>query len=193
MRPDFVKESSGASSLVRNALTAVAAAVLLLSAGAAHAGPSSTNNLVGANIYDGIVVATGAATIELGNGAFLGLNAGSVPSRDTAGMSLRPSGQVVTTGGGNAHLEASHFFAAITLSGRPNQAFGISALGSTLLNSSGLPHSVRTFNHDAGPTPAMGTGGNSKFNVGAVLWLEEDPKPKDRVYIWAVDIIVSNN
>jgi hypothetical protein len=193
MRPYFVKDASGARYLVRNTLTAVAAAVLLVSAGAAHAGPSSTNNQAGANIFDGIVVATEPPKIELGNGAFLGLNRGSVLSRDAAGMSLRPGGQLVTAGGDNPHLEASHFFAAITLTGRPNQAFGISALGSTILNSSGSPHSVRTFEHDAGPTPAMGTRGNSHFNVGAVFWLEEDPDRKSRVYIWAVDIIVSNN
>jgi hypothetical protein len=193
MRPDFVNDSSGTGSLVRNALTALAATALTISAGAVDAVASSTNNLAGANIYGGVVVATEPPTIELGNGAFLGLNRGGVPSRDATGMSLQPRGQLVKTAGGNAHLEASHFFAAITLSGRPNQAFGISAQGSTLLNASGLPHSVRTFQHDAGPTPAMGTGGNSQFNVGAVLWLEEDPKPKDRVYIWAVDIIVSNN
>ena len=193
MRPDFVNDSSGTRSLVRNALTAVAAAALSMSAGAADAVSSSTNNLVGANIYGGIVVTTGATTIELGNGAFLGLNRGSVPSRDSAGMSLRPRGQLVKTGGGDGHLEASHFFAAITLSGRPNQAFGISASGSTILNSSGSPHSIRTFDHDAGPTPALGSGGNTQFNLGAVFWLEKDRNRKNRHYIWTVEIIVSNN
>jgi len=193
MRPDFVKGSSGTGSLVRNALTAMAAAVLSLSAGAADAVASSTNNLAGANIYGGIVVATAPPTIELGNGAFLGLNRGSVPSRDAAGMSLQPRGQLVTTGGGDSHLDASYFFAAITLSGRPNQAFGISVLGSTVLNASGSPHRVRTFQHDAGSTPALGARGNTHFNAGAVFWLEEIPGRKDRVYIWAVDIIVSNN
>jgi hypothetical protein len=192
MRSDFVKDLIGArSAMARNALIAVAAALFVSAAADARA--SSTNNVAGATIFGGIVVATEPTTIELGNGAFLGLNRGYVPAGQPAAMSLRPRGQLLTTGGDNPHLEGSHFFAAITLSGPPNQAFGISALGSTVLNSDGSSHSVRTFQHDAGPTPALGTRGNTHFNIGAVFWLEKESTQKDREYIWAVDIIVSNN
>ena len=187
-----MKDAGGRTRLpVRHALTATAALVLLMSAGAARAGPSSTNNLVGANIYGGVVVVTETTTIDLGNGAYLGLGRGSVPSRDAAGMSLRPSGQLVAMGGGNPHLEAA-FSATFTLSGKPNQAFGLSVPGATLLQTNGADHSVRAFTHDAGQTPALGHRGNTQFNVGATFSLEAD-KRQNRTYIWAIEIIISNN
>jgi len=194
MRPGFMKDAGGRTgALVRLALAATAAAALSMSAGAARAGPSSTNNLVGANIYGGVVVVTETTTttIDLGNGAYLGLGRGGVPSRDAAGMSLRPSGQLVATGGGNPHLKAA-FSATFTLSGRPNQAFGLSVPGATLLQTGGADHSTRAFTHDAGQTPALGHRGNAQFNVGATFSLDDD-KRQNHTYIWAIDIIVSNN
>jgi len=194
MRPGFMTDAGGRTRLpVRTALAAMAAA-LAISAGAAHAGASSTSNLVGANIYGGVVVVTETTTtnIDLGNGAYLDLGRGSVPSRDAAGLALRPSGEMAVQGEGNPHLKGS-FTATLTLSGRPNQAFGISMPGATILNSGGSLYSVQTFEHDAGQTPALGTRGNTQFNIGSFFTLAKIPDRKHRTYIWAVDIIVSNN
>jgi len=196
MRPGFMKDAGvRTGSPVRLALAATAAAALSMSAGAAHAGPSSTSNLVGANIYGGVVVVTetttATTTIDLGNGAYLDLGRGNVPSRGAAGMALRPGGEMVAQGGGNPHLEAA-FSATFTLSGKPNQAFGLSVPGATLLQTNGADHSVRAFTHDAGQTPALGHRGNAQFNVGATFSLDDD-KRQNHTYIWAIDIIVSNN
>lgn len=194
MRPGFVQDAGGrTASPVRHALVATAAAVLAMSAGAADSGAASTNALAGANIYGGVVVVTEPATttIDLGNGAYLDLGRGNVPPRDAAGMALRPGGELVAQGGGNPHLEAA-FSATFTLSGRPNQAFGLSVPGATLLQTGGANHGVRAFTHDAGQTPALGLRGNTQFNLSGIFSLDDDSR-KNRTYIWAVEIIVSNN
>lgn len=193
MRPDFVKDAGGRTgSLVRHALAATAAAGLAMSAGAADGGASSTNNLAGANIHGGVVVLTETTTIDLGTSPFLDLGRGAPPPRAVTSMVLRPDRELVTHGTGNPHLKAM-LSATFTLSGQPNQAFGISLPGATILNSGGSLYSVRSFAHDAGQTPAIGARGDTHFNIGAFFTLAKIPDRKDRTYIWAVELIISNN
>ncbi len=193
MRPDFVTDSiGGTGKSVRLALTAVVTLALVSSAGVARAGSVSTTNTAGATIVTSMGAGAEPTAIDLGNGAYLNFGPGMRVPGNTSGMSIQPRGQLVAKGGGNPHLEAS-FSAALTLSGLPNQAFGLSLPGSTLLQTGNAEHSVRAFSHDAGKTPALSVRGTRKFNVEGIFSLEQDEKSRERVYIWAIDIIVSNN
>jgi hypothetical protein len=176
---------------VRIALTAVVALALVMSAGAARAGSVSTTNSAGATIVSPFGAGAEPTAIDLGNGAYINFGPGMSPPRSGSGMRVQPRGNLVAQGGGNPHLEAS-FSAAITLSGRPNQAFGVSLPGSTLLRTGGAEHSVRAFTHDAGETPALSIRGTRIFNIDGTFNLEQDDA-ENRVYLWTIDIIVSNN
>ncbi len=138
-----------------------------------------------------MVTETATTTIDLGTPPFLDLGRGAPPPRDAAGMALRPGGHLVATGGGNPHLKAA-FSATFTLSGRPNQAFGLSVPGATLLQTGGAGPGIRAFTHDAGQTPSLGLRGNTQINLAGQFSVDTD-RPHNRTYIWAVDIVVSNN
>lgn len=148
-------------------------------------GTSSVVGGVGATIVDRLAVAK-YSDVNLGGA--------SIPNGGHATLVLRPEGELIAEGRGNPHVDAS-FSAVFTLSGEPNQTFGISLPHSMPVTTGAISQSVRTFLHDAGQTPRLGAGGNGRFNVGAVFSIgrEGGGKTKTEVYIGAINVIVSNN
>jgi len=146
---------------------------------------TSTTTTVGATIIDRLSVAK-YSDVNIGRA--------SIPEGGTATLELRPEGKLIADGHGNPHVEAS-FSAVFTLTGEPNQTFGISLPHSTSVATGAISQSVRTFLHDAGPTPLVGAGGNGRFNVGAVFSVgrAKTGSSQTEVYIGAVNVIVSNN
>lgn len=148
-------------------------------------GSISTVGTVGATIVDRLAVAK-YSDVNLGGA--------SLPRDGHATLVLRPEGELIAEGRGNPHVDAS-FSAVFTLSGEPNQTFGISLPHSMPVATGAITQSVRTFLHDAGQTPMLGAAGNGRFNVGAVFSVgrQGSGKSQTEVYIGAINVIVSNN
>lgn len=148
-------------------------------------GTTSGVSGVGATIIDRLAVAK-YSDVNLGGA--------SLPTGGHATLVLRPDGGLIAEGRGNPHVDAS-FSAVFTLTGEPNQTFGISLPHSMPVTTGAITQSIRTFLHDAGQTPLLGTGGNGRFNVGAVFSVgrEGAGHSQTEVYIGAINVIVSNN
>lgn len=197
MRPNFGTSPSGHTGKPVWPALAVVALLGLSSAAAAQSarpqnsaaltpmGSSSTVGSVGAMIVDRLAVAK-YSDVNLGGA--------SLPRDGHATLVLRPEGELVAEGHGNPHVGAS-FSAVFTLTGEPNQTFGISLPHSMPVATGAITQSVRTFLHDAGQTPLLGAGGNGRFNVGAVFSVGRQGSGKSpiEVYIGAINVIVSNN
>ncbi|UCH73105.1 MAG: DUF4402 domain-containing protein [Rhodospirillales bacterium] len=146
---------------------------------------TTTATTAGATIIDRLAVAK-YSDVNLGRA--------SIPADSTATLELRPTGELTAEGSGNPHVDVS-FSAVFTLTGEPNQTFGISLPHSMPVATGAITQSVRAFLHDAGKTPLVGAAGNGRFNVGAVFSVgrEGGGKSQTEVYIGAVNVIVSNN
>lgn len=165
------------------AMAGLAAAIPATPAFAGHGVSDSTTGTANAFIVDRLMLAK-FSDIDFGGV--------SLPAGDHGTLELRPNGTLATDGK-VAHDTNASFSAVFSLSGAPNQTFGISLPGAMALTSGGSAQSVRTFLHDAGPMPVLGTGGRGRFNVGAVFSMGKTNATKTQVYIGAIYVIVSNN
>ena len=190
--------TSGKSPLVGPAVLVMVGLALAMPATPAHGDSVSTTGTANVLVLDRIMFgAIGTAIIDnlmLAKLADIDLGGTDLRSGDHGTVELRPDGTLVADGNVLRNIDAS-FSAVFSLSGPPNKTYGINlpVPGSMALASGGTPQSVRTFMHDAGPTPTLGTGGRSRFNVGAVFSIGKTSATKTQVYNGAFYVIVSNN
>lgn len=177
---------------------------ILLMAGLAVAAPAapvlgdsvSTTGTANVLVLDRMMFgATSTAIIDtlmLAKFSDIDLGATYLSSGDHGTVELRPNGTLAANGMAARGTGAS-FSAVFSLAGPPNKTYGIVVPGSMVLTSGGATQSVRSFLHDAGPTPTLGTGGRGRFNIGAVVSVGKTSAKKTQVYNGAIYVIVSNN
>lgn len=170
--------------LVCAAIAWVALTAMPAPAVAGHGEPITVTGTANALIVDRMTMAK-----------FSDINTGAVSmqaSGDQTTVSLRPGGPRVADDAASGDANAS-FTMVFSLIGSPHQTFGISLPGAMVLSSGASTQSIRSFLHDAGPVPILGSGGVGRFNVGASLSGGWTDAKKTQVYISEIHVIVSNN